>query len=85
MFFIAGMDTGLEVRNPAYCWAAVACALAAGALGSKSQRFVCTIAGIAAIAGSLYGYHQNSEWHRRLERVLTEHPHPPASQIETTK
>ena len=86
MFLIAGMDTGLGVyRAPAYCFGAAACALVAAACVSKRQRLYWSIAGVAAIACSLYGYHQNSEWRERLGRVRAQQPPPPTAQTETNR
>lgn len=87
IFLIAGMDTGLGIyRTPAYCFAAAACAFVAVACVSKSQRWYWGIAGIAAIACSIYGYRQNSEWRERLERIRSQQqPPPPAAQTETNR
>jgi hypothetical protein len=86
VFLIAGMDTGLGVfRTPAYCFAAVACAVVAAACASKRGRLYWSIAGVAAIACSLYGYHQNNEWRVRLDRIRAQQPPPPATQTETNK
>ena len=86
IFLIAGMDTGFGVyRTPAYCLAALACALVAAACAAKRPRLYWSIAGIAAIACSLYGYHENRQWRERLERVLAEHQAPPATQVGTNR
>ncbi len=86
MFLIAGMDTGLGVyRTPAYCFAALACALVAAVCAAKKPRLYWSIAGIVAIACSLYGYHENRQWHERIERVRGEHRADPTAQIETNR
>ena len=86
MFLFAGMDTGLGVyRTPAYCFAALACALVAAACAAKRARLYWSIAGIAAIACSLYGYHQNREWRERVERFPVKSQAPPTTQTETNK
>src|ERR1017187_1098937 len=78
LFLNFGMDRGLGVfyRTPNYCWAALACAVVAGACVSKRSRWFWGIAGVAAIAGCLYGYHQNSEWRQRLDRIRAQQPPP---------
>jgi hypothetical protein len=86
MFLIAGMDTGLGVfRTPIYCWAAFACALIAVLCVSKRHRWFWSIAGVVAIAGSLYGYHQNSEWRQRLERFKAQESTLPTPNTATNK
>jgi hypothetical protein len=84
MFLIAGLDTGLGVYcTPAYCFAAVACALVAAFCVSKRARLYWSIAGIAAFACSFFGYYQNYEMHERLERIQAQQP--PPSQTETNR
>lgn len=84
MFFMAGTDTGLGVlvRNPELCLAAAGCALVATFWSSKKQRWICGIATAVAIAGTLYGYHENSKWRAKLDRFEDTRPQPPASQTE---
>ena len=87
MFLLAGLDTGLGVfrRTLGYCWAALACALVAIPCASKKLRWFWGIAGVAAIAGNLYGHHQNSEWTERLERVRAQQTPPSSSQTVTNR
>ena len=86
MFLIAGLDTGLGVyRTPAYCFAALACALVPAVCAAKRTRLYWSIAGIAAIACGLYGYHENRQWRERLERVLAEHQALPTTQMGTNR
>jgi hypothetical protein len=84
MFLIAGLDAGLGVyRTPAYCFAAVVCAIVAAACVSKISRLYWSIAGVAAFGCGLYGIYQNHEWHERLERIQAQQP--PSAQSESKK
>ena len=84
MFLVAGLDTGLGVyRTPAYCFAAVVCAIVAAASVSKRSRLYWSIAAVAALGCSLYGFYQNHEWRERLERVRAQQP--PSAQTETKR
>ena len=86
MFLVAGLDTGLGVyRTPAYCFAALACAVVAAACVAKKPRLYWSIAGVAAVLCSVYGYHQNSEWHETLESIRAQRQSQPAVQTETTR
>lgn len=70
MFLTAGIDTGLGVyRTPAYCLAAVACAVMGAPCVAKRHRLFALFAGIVAMACSLYGYHQNIQWREKLDRM----------------
>lgn len=84
MFLITGLDTGLGVyRSPAYCFAAVACAIVAAACVSKRLRMYWSIAGVVAIGCCLYGFYQNQEWRDRLDRIQSQQP--PSAQMETNR
>ena len=86
MFLVAGIGTGLGVyRTPAYCFGALGCAVVAAMCAAKRPRVYWSIAGAAAIACSLYGYHENYTWRERLERAQLERGAPPASQAEAAK
>jgi hypothetical protein len=87
MFLLAGMDAGLGVfrRTLGYCWAALACALVAVACAPKKLRWFWGIAAVAAIAGNLYGHHQNREWRERLERARAQQTAPSSSQAVTNR
>ncbi|MBP7826835.1 MAG: hypothetical protein KA236_09830 [Verrucomicrobia bacterium] len=81
VFLIAGLDTGLGVyRTPAYCLAALACAVLAAACTTKRPRVYWIIAGIAAILCTVYGYRQNQQWRERLERIKAQQPPPPTTE-----
>jgi small-conductance mechanosensitive channel len=85
IFFWGGMSTGLGVfRNPTECWIAAGYALVGVACASGRQRWIAGIAAVVAVAGSLYGYHENDAWRVRLERIRAEHPPKTAPQTETT-
>ncbi len=85
IFFAGGMSTGLGVyRNPTECWIAAGCALVGVACGSGRQRWIAGIAAAVAVAGSLYGYHENDAWRVRLERIRAEHPPKTAPQTGPT-
>jgi len=85
IFFWGGMSTGLGVyRNPTECWIAAGCALVGVACGSGRQRWIAGVAAAIAVAGSLYGYHENDAWRVRLERIRATLPPKPAPQTETT-
>ena len=70
LFLMEGMTTGLGVyRNPTACWIAAGFALLAFGVASKSQRWIAGAALIVAILGSFYGYHKNTEWKEKLDRL----------------
>ena len=87
IFLNFGMDRGLGAlyRTPNYCWAALASAVVAAACGSKRSRWLWGIAGVAAIAGCLYAYHQNSEWRETLRRVQAQQASPSPYQTATNR
>src|SRR5579872_6455797 len=86
IFFVEGLDTGLGLyRTPSSCWTAAGCAAVAMACCPKRRRWLWSIAGIAAIAGSLYGYHENAKWRAIMDRVQRHHVMPPASRTETNR
>jgi hypothetical protein len=82
MFLLAGTSTGSGVyRTPGFCLAAVACAAVATACVPAKSRWSWSVAGVAALVCSLYGYQQNSKWRAKLD--LTRGLRPPTTEVQT--